>query len=162
MNDDDDDRFEWNEGDIEILSQAADEDKDESKYAAGIMFVTDDGKVLLLKRHKHAAEYPNMWGLPGGHSEPGESMSDTAVRETHEEINRVVDPAHLFRVDNTDNDGINFTTYLCEITQPFKPDLNHEHVDYEWLNIKDDLPSNIIPPLAKTLTCLKHGNLKEM
>lgn len=41
---------------------------------------------LLGKRAAARMYYPNVWDLPGGHCEPGESPEQTLVRELHEEI----------------------------------------------------------------------------
>ncbi|MCW5680053.1 MAG: NUDIX domain-containing protein [Xanthobacteraceae bacterium] len=42
----------------------------------------EDGKVLLAKRVKP----PQLWSLPGGKLEPGETAEAAAVRETREEV----------------------------------------------------------------------------
>ncbi|MEO3778826.1 NUDIX domain-containing protein [Micromonospora sp. B11E3] len=36
-------------------------------------------------RDAHTPHHPNVWGLPGGHWEPGETIAETAVRELREE-----------------------------------------------------------------------------
>ncbi len=48
-----------------------------------------DGRVLLVKRGK--APLADLWSLPGGHIEPGESSMETARREVSEETG--LDPA---------------------------------------------------------------------
>jgi len=51
--------------------------------SGGIVFRRDGGVVsILLVRAKRA---PDLWILPKGHIEPGESDADTALRETQEE-----------------------------------------------------------------------------
>lgn len=49
------------------------------------MFVDRSGSLLLQLRDEHAAYFPNVWGLPGGHVEPGETPAEAAPRELLEE-----------------------------------------------------------------------------
>lgn len=50
--------------------------------AASVALVRD-GKVLLIKRAY--APYQNLWTLPGGRIEPGETIEQCAIREIAEE-----------------------------------------------------------------------------
>ena len=43
--------------------------------------IIKDGKVMMTKREDF-----EVWCLPGGHTDPGESVAETAVREAKEEI----------------------------------------------------------------------------
>lgn len=43
-------------------------------------------RVLLVHRSRHRRAYPDLWDLPGGHVEPGESPLDALVRELREEL----------------------------------------------------------------------------
>ncbi len=53
---------------------------------AAILLLRRDGAALLQHRdNKPGLRHANMWGPPGGHAEPGESMSDCARRELQEE-----------------------------------------------------------------------------
>lgn len=81
-------------------------------------FVQDDqGRVLLQKRADNG-----YWGLPAGHADVGESISETAVRETFEEtgfiikVDRLVgvysDPT-LFGVMRYPDGGITQFVSLC-------------------------------------------------
>ena len=45
-----------------------------------------DGQVLLAHRSPSRRWYPNVWDLPGGHVERGESPLQALVRELHEEL----------------------------------------------------------------------------
>ena len=55
--------------------------------------VIDNGKILLTKREDF-----EVWCLPGGHVENGESMAQAAVRETLEETGLVVELSHLVSI----------------------------------------------------------------
>ncbi len=46
----------------------------------------DDPKLLLIRRSQHLRYHAGQIALPGGRQEPGETLLQTAVRETEEEI----------------------------------------------------------------------------
>jgi 8-oxo-dGTP pyrophosphatase MutT (NUDIX family) len=45
-----------------------------------------EGHVLLVHRSPNRSAYPNVWDLPGGHLESGESEMGALTRELHEEL----------------------------------------------------------------------------
>jgi 8-oxo-dGTP diphosphatase len=51
-----------------------------------------DGQVLLCHRSSGREWYPNVWDLPGGHIEPGESAAAALARELSEELGVTVKP----------------------------------------------------------------------
>ncbi|MFG2100100.1 NUDIX domain-containing protein [Micromonospora echinaurantiaca] len=52
---------------------------------SAVLLVDRDGRLLLQLRDEHAPNHPNVWGLPGGHGEPGETAEQAAARELREE-----------------------------------------------------------------------------
>ena len=57
--------------------------------AAGILVFCNDPDQFLLMRHR------DRWDLPKGHSEPGESYLQTALRETEEETGIAADQIEI-------------------------------------------------------------------
>jgi|LakMenEpi03Aug12_release.lakeMendotaPanAssembly.Ray.scaffolds.fasta_scaffold06226_14 8-oxo-dGTP pyrophosphatase MutT (NUDIX family) len=60
--------------------------------SAGILFILNN-KALLA--HSTNSRWWNSWMPPKGHVEDGESLQQTAARETREEIGWDIDPKHL-------------------------------------------------------------------
>ena len=54
------------------------------RVAFGVL--VDSDRALLAHRHPGRRIYPNVWDLPGGHIEDGESPEETLRRELFEEL----------------------------------------------------------------------------
>ncbi|MEU9456760.1 NUDIX domain-containing protein [Streptomyces sp. NPDC048277] len=63
--------------------------------AAVIVHDQAAGRVVLLQRSQNAKFAQGMWDLPVGKSEPGEPITETAVRELYEETGLTVKPESL-------------------------------------------------------------------
>ncbi|KUF16577.1 NUDIX domain-containing protein [Streptomyces silvensis] len=63
--------------------------------AAVIVHDKDTNRVVLLQRSENAKFAQGMWDLPVGKSEPGEPITETAVRELYEETGLTVKPESL-------------------------------------------------------------------
>jgi ADP-ribose pyrophosphatase YjhB (NUDIX family) len=63
--------------------------------AAVIVHDRATNRVVLLQRSQNAKFAQGLWDLPVGKNEPGEPITDTAVRELHEETGVTVRPESL-------------------------------------------------------------------
>lgn len=63
--------------------------------AAVIVHDKATNRVVLLQRSENAKFARGMWDLPVGKSEPGEPITETAVRELYEETGLTVKPESL-------------------------------------------------------------------
>lgn len=81
-----------------------------------------DGRGLLVHRHPGRLVYPDVWDIPGGHIEPGETPEQAARRELAEEVGvnatdlqhidvRVNTPAetHVFAAHRWDGEPANLS-----------------------------------------------------
>lgn len=102
--------------------------------AAGIMFVTPGGEVLLLRRVPEGN-----WAFPGGKLEEGEDARAAALRECGEEIGRYPN-GDLVEWMRRVHDDVDYTTFLNQVPNTFEPMLNEEHDAWQWASIGRDLP----------------------
>jgi 8-oxo-dGTP pyrophosphatase MutT (NUDIX family) len=109
-----------------------------------------EGRVLLGHRSPDKQAFPDVWDLPGGVIEAGESELDALVRELHEELGVEIAPDSALR--------------LCQVTVGPAPEpallsawlvrdwhgtpantAPEEHVDIAWFGIDE------LPPLSHAL-----------
>ena len=62
---------------------------------AVVLLVDPQGRVLLQHRDEHAPRAANLWGMVGGHVEPGEDFDVAVHREILEETGIVTGPEDL-------------------------------------------------------------------
>lgn len=72
---------------------------------AGIILLNKNNEVLLLLRDNDAAiPYPNMWDIPGGKVEDGESPEEAVRREMNEEMGLIdLGKINLFKIYKSEN-----------------------------------------------------------
>jgi 8-oxo-dGTP pyrophosphatase MutT (NUDIX family) len=111
--------------------------------AAGILFRSPEGRVLLLRRTAEG-DHEGEWAIPGGKIEEGESAAKAAVREVWEEIQFRAGHAGVYHTRQVRN-GVDYTTYLYEVDDEFVPKLNGEHDAYMWVSPLAALKENVQP-----------------
>lgn len=105
------------------------------QLAAGLL--RRDGRLLLCHRHPSRANFPNVWDVPGGHVDPGESLAGALVRELDEELGIRIDipegppwttlrsatiALHIFLVDRWQGDPQNLAPEEHDEIRWFNPD----------------------------------------
>lgn len=95
--------------------------------------VEKNGKFLLLKRASQD-RYPNLWEMPGGRIEEGETEEECARRELFEETGlRISSMRFVRRVKrNSDHETLE-VNYFYVMVSNGKIKLSGEHSDFIWL-----------------------------
>lgn len=114
--------------------------------AAGILFITDDGQALLLKRGD-GSDYPGAWCFPGGTTEGGETPEETAERETIEELGFLPEGKRILLTRQISAEGVDYTTFIQRVKKPFVPKLNGEHDAFMWGDPEKILGESLPAPL---------------
>lgn len=94
--------------------------------AAGIMFLTDDGQTLLMRRG-NGGDFPGAFCVPGGHLNPGETEEECARRESLEETGL----DYTGPLEKVYDDG-QFVTFLARVGEVFDVKLCDESTGYVW------------------------------
>lgn len=99
-----------------------------------------DGRMLILRRSQTDPRFPGTWDLPGGRAEPGETVEQTAVRETAEETGiELKDPELLFATSDVRSGvGKTWVFFAGNVSANTEVTLSFEHDDYMWI-----LPANL-------------------
>ena len=113
----------------------------ETRFADTLVF-NDKGEILLLQRLDSEGGYTGLWGLPGGHVEPGEDFKDAGARELFEETglitNRENQMGHIVQYDKMGEyrkDGV-YIEYFCVHVHGDKEPLvlnSEEHAASAWV-----------------------------
>lgn len=144
----------WKEGYTATHSAPYTQDAADTVHAAGVVFITPDSEVLLLKRSDNG-DHAGTWSWPGGVANDDEEPHQTARREAEEEIgfNPVsarwedMKPAHQAVSD----EGVDYITHVCPVENRFECELNEEHDEAQWFPL-DDLPDNLHPGIQQMMT----------
>ncbi|MFI7603954.1 NUDIX domain-containing protein [Micromonospora sp. NPDC049366] len=133
--------------------------KANSIVVAVSVFVRDElGRVLLIRRSDNG-----LWSLPSGGQEIGETVAQTAVRETREETGITVEVAGLVGVYSDPGHVIAYSDgevrqqfSLCFRAVPVagEPTPSSESIDVRWVQ-HDELGDYDIHP--STLLRIQHG-----
>jgi 8-oxo-dGTP diphosphatase len=94
-----------------------------------------DNRLLLCHRHPERAWYPDVWDLPGGHVEHGETPTEALARELREEL--AVDlqsPLGLPFEEVADSvAAVNMTIWLIDYAGTVVNHAPDEHDELRWV-----------------------------
>lgn len=138
--------------------------EEKKKVGAGFgVMVIKDGKVLLGKRHEDPNKADSVfraadvWTMPGGKFDWGETFKEGAARELLEETGIILKKSKVLCVNYDKNEFAHFITvgFLAEEFEGepkvMEPD---EITEWKWFDL-DNLPQNIYFPSIKVLECYK-------
>jgi len=117
---------------------------------SGVILKKND-KVLMCKRAPNKS-LPNVWSIPSGHIEDGESPGQAAIREYFEETNielptniQLVGFVDKFNEDETTKRGMMYVFYTETDDENVIPDLEKASDGFEHTECKffsyDELPN---------------------
>ena len=124
-------------------------------HAVVVGALVRDGRVLLAHRRADKRAYPNVWDLPGGLVEAGESELDALTRELDEELGVQIvtgSASHLCRVTAGPRDEpARLSAWLVRAWHGTPANLApEEHDDIGWFTV-EELPPPGHPRLRAAL-----------
>lgn len=129
------------------------EDSRHASVGVGVLIIRD-GKVLLMKRTgSHGA---GTWSPPGGHIDLGESIEETALRETKEEVGIDITNAQFKAITNDvfpDDDKHYITVWVQAEYAGGEPHIEsaRELTEIGWFEW-DNLPAPLFIPLQNLVS----------
>lgn len=117
---------------------------------ASAYIFNDEGKLFLTRSPK----WNNLWVVPGGKVEFGESLSETVRREIKEETNlSIKDIRYLTTIElNKTKERPNLHMVVYEyiaLTSDSDVKLNDEHIEFDWRTAEDWLKDKDLYPNVK-------------
>ncbi len=135
-----------------ILSDTHSEIFDNAIVCSGA-YCTYEGKLLLLKRHPQKL-FGNMWGVPGGKLEPGETPEDGLIREVYEEAGFMVDknriePIHTLYIQSVGSRPLShlviYHMFYCPLVEQPKLVVHlDEHLEAQWVTPDEGLKLQLV------------------
>lgn len=119
--------------------------------------VKNKDRVLVLKKSPKDYNYPSKWSFCSGYVKEFESAEDTVLREIKEETGlkaKIAKKGKLFQ-KNDKNKGKHWVImpFLCKANSK-NVKLDHENVEFRWINQKDINKYETVPGLKKDLKVL--------
>ncbi|MEV6504173.1 NUDIX hydrolase [Streptomyces prunicolor] len=130
--------------------------------AASAIVVDDSGRILLQRRRDN-----DMWALPGGAMNIGESLPECAVRETREEtgfdveiigiVGTYTNPRHVFAYDDGE---VRQEFSVCFLARPVAGQLavSEESTDVRWFQPAEVDALPMVPSIRKRVNDWRDGN----
>ena len=122
-----------------------------------------DGRVLLAHRSPDKHAYPDVWELPGGVIEAGESELGALARELHEELGVRIETSsasHLCRlIAGPAGDSALLSAWLVREWQGTPANVApDEHVDIGWFGLEELPPPAHVPVRVALVEAMREGN----
>ncbi len=108
--------------------------------------LTENGRVLMVRRAAHKRHHPEHWDLVGGHVETDEPVEVALIREVREEVGvTAVASRHLGSFEDFQRE-VTFQVYAVTDWSDGRPQLiGDEHTDLRWVPLNG---IELVEPLA--------------
>ena len=111
-----------------------------------------DGLVLLVHRSSAKTSNPNVWDLPGGHLEPGETSRQALVRELQEELNVSITPPDGSAIHRRHNSDVVLEVWrVDDWTGDIVNAAPDEHDDIGWFSLNEAVSLDLADPVYPAL-----------
>jgi 8-oxo-dGTP pyrophosphatase MutT (NUDIX family) len=110
--------------------------------SANVVVINDDGAILLIRRSDN-----DNWAIPGGAMDLGESLPDTAVRETAEEtgidveitglVGIFTDPRHVILYTSDGEVRQEFSVVFAARPVGGSPTVSAESTEVRWVPVPE-------------------------
>jgi 8-oxo-dGTP pyrophosphatase MutT (NUDIX family) len=126
----------------------------------GVVGVIFRGPRLLIIKRSMTVTAPGKYCLPGGTIEPGESESQTLVREMKEELHIDVDPVRLCWRSVTPW-GTTLAWWLARLDEDVTPVANLDEVaEFHWLTSDEiRVQKGVLPSLPAFVDAIDRGEI---
>ena len=126
------------------------------------MIILQDNRILLMKYNYNGQD---LFGLPGGNPDDGETLAQTLVRELQEELNLIVEVDKLALIGEVILEGKKKSTLHCVFWGRIisgSPEANPEHTTasgYVWLDADELDTISMYPNVGRYIKDLVRGKL---
>lgn len=129
--------------------------------AASAVVVDQRGRILLLRRSDN-----DLWSIPGGAMEIGESIAETAVRETLEETGLEVRPLYVIAVYSDPRHVVAYSDgevrqqfsvcFACEVVRG-ELTVSDESCEVRFVELQIATEMNMTPSMRRRIEDYKNG-----
>lgn len=120
------------------------------KIEVAALFIEHDNRILLLHRQEHKSE-GNLWGIPGGKLEKGETPLQAVLREIKEETGydfskQPIEDLGAVYIEYNDKDHFVYHMFRTKLMDdPSAVKINFgEHKGFTWVTPQDGLKLELI------------------
>lgn len=125
----------------------------------GGVVLRNNSEILLIQRKSNF----NVWTIPSGYMEIGETIFTTIIREIKEETNITIDPKGIIGIRQrlTEQEGNNFWVIVIAdyLSGEVMPD-NTEIDKAKFMTLSDALKNQITPATKRILKLLQNNKLQ--